>query len=374
MARRVPDLSPIFEPLAVGALTLRNRVAMAPMTREAAPDGIPTAQMRDYYRRRAAGGTGLIITEGVAPNLAGLFGVNVPRFFGPTPEPAWADAVAAIHAEGAAVLAQLWHVGAFEPSLIGMRDSIDGICRLSPSGLAGPEQALGRAMDAKDIDSTIGAFADAALAAYKAGFDGIEIHGAHGYLPDQFLWKPTNQRDDRYGGSLANRARFAAEIVAECRHRCGPDFAISFRFSQWKQLDYDARIAETPMELEALLAPILDAGVNLLHASTRRFWEPAFEGSARSLAAWTRHLTGKPVIAVGSVTLGNDFKSELGKTEAPVDVAQLEQLAACLERGDFDIIAIGRALLANPDWVRIVSSGRFADLEPFSKALLASLD
>jgi 2,4-dienoyl-CoA reductase-like NADH-dependent reductase (Old Yellow Enzyme family) len=229
-------------------------------------------------------------------------------------------------------------------------------------------------MDAQDIDRTIGGFADAALAAKQAGFDGIEIHGAHGYLPDQFLWKSTNRRADRYGGSIANRARFAAEIVAECRHRCGPEFAISFRFSQWKQLDYDARIADTPAELAALLTPIVDAGVNLLHASTRRFWAPAFDGSDRSLAAWARHLTSLPVIAVGSVTLGNDFKSALGKTEAAIDVAQLEQLADCLERGDFDLIAIGRALLANPDWARIVSSGRYAELEPFTKAMLSSLD
>ncbi len=367
------DLGALFEPISIGPLRLRNRVAMAPMTRESAPSGVPTSAMRDYYRRRATGGTGLIITEGIAPDLAGLFGTNVPRLFGEEAQAAWQTIVAAIHDAGAAVLAQLWHVGAFEPSLIGMRNTVTGTTRRSASGLAGPGRALGEVMDRHSIDATIDAFADAAVAASAAGFDGIEVHGAHGYLPDQFLWTATNRRSDRYGGSGANRARFAAEIIAECRRRCGPDFVISFRFSQWKQLDYDARIAETPAQLGELLDPIVDAGATLLHASTRRFWEPAFEDSDRSLAAWARHLTGLPVIAVGSVTLGNDFKSAEGKTRAPVELQRLEQLAACVERGDVDLIAIGRALIANPDWVEIVSSGRLADLKPFSKAMLSSL-
>jgi 2,4-dienoyl-CoA reductase-like NADH-dependent reductase (Old Yellow Enzyme family) len=369
----VTDYSPLFAPLTIGPLTLRNRVAMAPMTRQSAPGGVPTPEMRSYYRRRADGGTGLIITEGIAPNLAGLFGANVPRLFDSASQAGWKLVVDAIHAGGAAVLAQIWHVGAFEPSLIGMRDTVKGIERLSPSGLAAPTYSLGSAMDSSAIDSTIDAYANAAYAAKTVGFDGVEIHGAHGYLPDQFLWTATNQRTDRYGGSHDNRSRFAAEIVAECRQRCGPDFVISFRFSQWKQLDYAARIAETPDALEALLRPVVDAGANLLHASTRRFWEPAFDGSPRSLAAWTRYLTGTPVIAVGAVTLGNDFKSERGKTTAPVELAQLEQLAEALGEGDFDLIAIGRALLANPDWVEIVSSGRLARLQPFSKAMLSSL-
>jgi 2,4-dienoyl-CoA reductase-like NADH-dependent reductase (Old Yellow Enzyme family) len=364
----------LFSPYGIGPLSLRNRVVMAPMTRERAAGGVPTREMADYYRRRAAGGVGLIITEGAPPDLTGSFGSTVPRFYGEDALDGWSVIVDAAHAEGAALFAQLWHVGAFNPSLIGMVDSFEaGPVRQSPSGLAGPGVPFGKAMDRAAIDAAIDAYAAGASAAQALGFDGVEIHGAHGYLPDQFFWKQTNTRTDHYGGSIANRARFAAEIVQECRRRCGPRFPISFRFSQWKQLDYSARIADTPEELAALLEPLTDAGVTMLHVSTRRFWEPAFADSPLSLAAWTKKLTAVPVIAVGSVTLGNDFKSAQGKVLAEPDVSQLELLERSLERGDFDLIAIGRALLANPDWVRIVREGRPHDLRPFSKEMIEEL-
>lgn len=364
----------LLGPFSLPNLTLRNRVVMAPMTRERAPGGVPTLDMVDYYRRRAAGGVGLILTEGTPPDLAGSFGSTVPRFYGQDALSAWCRIVDAVRSEGAAIFAQLWHVGAFNPSLIGMADSwVDQPVRLSPSGLAAAKHPFGRAMDASDIDATIDAYATAALNAKKCAFDGVEIHGAHGYLPDQFLWKSTNRRTDRYGGSIRNRARFAAEIVEECRSRCGKEFPISFRFSQWKQLDYSARIADSPEELSLLLGPIVDSGVSMLHASTRRFWDPAFPGSDLSLAAWTKKLTAKPVIAVGSVTLGNDFKSARGKIFSKIEAEQIELLEQSITRGDFDLIAIGRALLANPDWVRIVSESRLNELKPFSKKFIEEL-
>ena len=364
----------ILSRLVVGPLTLRNRVVMAPMTRERANNGIPTPAMAEYYRRRAAGGVGLVLTEGTPPDLTGAFGSTVPQFYGDEALSGWSTIVNAVHGEGAAIFAQLWHVGAFNPSLIGMADSFeDGPTRLSPSGLAAPGVPFGKSMDSVDIDVALDSYATAAAAAEEHGFDGIEIHGGHGYLPDQFFWKHTNKRRDRYGGSIANRACFAADIVQECRSRTGSDFPISFRFSQWKQLDYSAQIAETPQELAALLEPLTDAGITLFHASTRRFWEPAFEGSELSLAAWTKKLTAKPVIAVGSVTLGNDFKSEYGKVLAEPDAPQLDVIERCLARGDFDLIAIGRALLANPDWVQIVREGRLNDLLPFTKEMIEEL-
>ncbi len=366
------DFKAILDPFPT--LKLRNRVVMAPMTRERAENGVPTPDMARYYRRRAAGGVGLILTEGITPNTAGCFGSGVPRLHGDDVLAGWSTIVDEVHAEGAAIFAQLWHVGAFNPSLISMTDSFgEPPLRLGPSGLAAPGRPLGKVMGESDIEATIDAYASAALNAKRCQFDGIEIHGAHGYLPDQFFWKHTNRRSDRYGGSITNRARFAAEIVQACRQRCGADFPISFRFSQWKQLDYSARIVDTAEELAELLAPLVDAGVSLFHASTRRFWDPAFAGSDLSLAAWTRKLTGKPVIAVGSVTLGNDFKSADGKTYAQTDTAQIELLERCLERGDFDLIAIGRALLANPDWVQLVRENRLADMAPFSKRMIEEL-
>lgn len=134
----------------------------------------------------------------------------------------------------------------------------------------------------------IAAFAQAADDAKRIGFDGIELHGAHGYLIDQFFWGKTNRRTDRYGGDLVDRTRFAVEIVKACRRAVGPDYPIALRFSQWKSSDYTAKLAETPDELARFLAPLANAGVDIFHCSTRRCWESEFIGSDLNLAGWTK--------------------------------------------------------------------------------------
>jgi len=150
-----------------------------------------------------------------------------------------------------------------------------------------PDTKIGEPMTQAEIDAVVEAFAQAAEAAQRTGFDGIEIHGAHGYLIDQFFWEGTNRRADKYGGDLASRTRFAAEIIRECRRRTGPRFPILLRFSQWKQQDYAARLAATPQELARFLEPLAAAGLDGFHSSTRLFWEPEFEGSDLNLAGWT---------------------------------------------------------------------------------------
>jgi 2,4-dienoyl-CoA reductase-like NADH-dependent reductase (Old Yellow Enzyme family) len=298
----------------------------------------------------------------------------VPRFYGDDALAAWRPIVDAVHAEGAAMLVQLWHVGAFEPSQIGMQDGFaQPPGRLGPSGLAAAGKAHGRAMTQADIDRTIAAFGTATRAARALGFEGVEIHGAHGYLPDQFLWEPTNLRTDAYGGSLAGRLRFMLELVTECRRACGPDGVLSLRLSQWKQFDFDARIARTPEELAQIVQPLAAAGVDLFHVSTRRYWEPAFAGSALTLAGWVRKLSGQPVIAVGSVTLGTDFKSAGGRQQAVAAPEQIADLERRLESGEFDLVAIGRAMLANPDWARRVAAGEAQRLHNHEKRYLDEL-
>lgn len=364
----------LFRPFALGNLTLRNRVVMAPMTREMAPGGVPDAAVAAYYARRAAGGVGLIITEGAPPTEAASFGAAVPRLFGDDALAGWRRVVEAVHDAGGAIFAQIWHVGAFSPSLIGMEDSLPaGVARISPSGLAAPGQSFGQAMAESDIDQAIAAFAAAAANARAVGFDGVEIHGAHGYLPDQFLWSGTNRREDGYGGPLAGRLRFAVELVRAVRAATAPDYPIGYRISQWKQLDYAARIAETPDDLAAIVRPLAAAGVDLFHASTRRFWEPEFAGDPRNLAGWIGALSGKPTITVGSVTLGTDFKAPDGKLHARVSTDHIAQLETGLAAGDYDLVAVGRALLANPDWCDLVAAGRAGDLRPFDKSLLDTL-
>ncbi len=366
-------MSMLFAPLRCRQLTLRNRIVMAPMTREAAIDGKATLAMANYYQRRAQGGTALIITEGAPPDFAGTFNPHVPLFYGDDALAAWRPVVEHVHAAGSAIFAQLWHVGAFEPSMIGMREGFaTPPVRLSPSGLAAPGRPSGKAMDLGDIARTIDAFATATRAAVALGFDGVEIHGAHGYLPDQFLWSGTNQRHDGYGGSLAARVRFVAELIAACRRECS-DRVLSLRISQWKQLDYSAQIAATPDELAAIVQPLADAGVDLFHCSTRRYWDPAFAGSDLSFAGWVRKLTGRPTIAVGSVTLGTDLKAAGGREFAQIEPGQIADLEQRLARQEFDLVALGRALLANPDWANNVEAGLTTELRPFSKTHLESL-
>ncbi|MDX1757677.1 MAG: NADH:flavin oxidoreductase [Marinobacter sp.] len=366
------NLGPMFEPFEMNNLTLANRVAMAPMTRNFSPGGVPGQNVVDYYRRRAEGGVGLLITEGTTVNHAAANGYpNVPAFHGTEALAGWKQVVDAVHAAGGKIFPQLWHVGAVRKEGVEPDPSVPGY---SPSGLFAPGKPNGTAMSKGDIDDVITAFADAAQDAKAIGFDGVEIHGAHGYLLDQFFWEGTNQRDDEYGGSMANRQRFVIELIEAVRHRVGPDYPIMLRFSQWKQQDYEARLVDTPEQLEAFLTPLVDAGVDIFHASTRRFWEPEFEGSNLNLAGWTQKLTGKPTMSVGSVGLTEDFISgTFASKKDAVEQSGIDELVERMNNHEFELIAVGRALLQDPDWLVKVKEGRLDDVEAFAKKSLAKL-
>ncbi|GAA0921961.1 NADH:flavin oxidoreductase [Streptomyces thermoalcalitolerans] len=360
----------LSRPVALNGLTVPNRIVMAPMTRKFSPDGIPGEDVRSYYARRAAAGVGLIITEGtyVGHPSAGESS-RVPRFHGEEQLAAWAKVAESVHAAGGTIVPQLWHIGMVRrPNQPPFPDAPP----VGPSGLRiGESEATGKAMTQKDIDDVIGAFAEAAAAAERIGFDGVELHGAHGYLIDQFLWAGTNRRTDAYGGDPVARTKFAAELVAAVRAAVSPEFPVVFRFSQWKQEVYDARLAETPEELEAILTPLAEAGVDVFHASTRRYWLPEFEGSDLNLAGWTKKLTGKQVITVGSVGLDGDFiKAFQGEGAA---LGSLDNLLDRMERDEFDLVAVGRALLQDPQWAEKVLNGRFEELRPYDAASLKTL-
>jgi 2,4-dienoyl-CoA reductase-like NADH-dependent reductase (Old Yellow Enzyme family) len=232
-----------------------------------------------------------------------------------------------------------------------------------------------KAMTRADIQDVAAAFAAAARDAERIGFDGVELHGAHGYLLDAFLWAGYNQREDEYGGSLERRLRFPLEVVSAVRAAVRADFPVVYRFSQWKEGNYAARIADTPDELERILKPLADAGVDMFHASTRRFWDVAFDGSPDTLAAWARRLSGRPSIAVGSVGMDKPFAPrEIVPVRDPSILAgHLAALEAARQRGDFDLIAVGRALLAEPEWPDKVRTGRLNEIRPFTQESMASL-
>jgi 2,4-dienoyl-CoA reductase-like NADH-dependent reductase (Old Yellow Enzyme family) len=350
----------LFRPLAVRSLTIPNRFAMAPMTRQASPGGVPGPDVAEYYRRRAAGGVGLIITEGVRlPDPAAGYPYAIPTLAGDEVLAGWARVTAAVHREGATIAAQLWHQGA-------QRDDADGVVPVSPSGIDGLGEPRGRALETDELERVAELFARSAATARDVGFDAVELHGAHGYLLDEFLWERTNLRTDGYGGSLAARTRFPAEVVTAVRAAVGPDYPIVFRFSQWKGTDYAASIADDPTQLQELLTPLVEAGVDVLHPSTRRHYVPAFPDfdSQLSLAGWTKKVTGLPVIAVGSVGLETQFRSE--KQGQVIRPAPVDRLAEQFEAGEFDVVAIGRALLADPSWVNRLRDGQLVGFNGYN--------
>lgn len=362
----------LFKPFSLGSMSLPNRVAMAPMTRSFSPNNVPNEKVVEYYRRRAAGGVGLIITEGTCVGHKAASGYpDVPFIAGEEALAGWKKVVDAVHAEGGKIAPQLWHVGAIRKSGVEPGGDTPGY---GPSGMAIPGKVTGHEMTKADIDEVVAAFAKAAKDAKEIGFDAVEIHGAHGYLIDQFFWEGTNQRADEYGGDLAQRSRFALEIIQAIRAAVGPDFPIILRWSQWKQQDYTARLVETPEALEAFLKPLSEAGVDIFHCSTRRFWEPEFEGSDLNLAGWTRKLTGKPCIAVGSVGLNNEFLPKPGEESfQAAEPASLDNLLQRMDADEFDLVAVGRALIANPDWANTVRDDRFEELQAYDQTALTAL-
>ncbi|WP_200893393.1 NADH:flavin oxidoreductase [Paenibacillus terrae] len=333
------SVEPLFQPIELGNLKLSNRIVMAPMTRQFSPDGIPGTNVASYYRRRAENGVGLIVTEGTVINHRDASNqVNVPHFYGGAALNGWANVVSEVHEAGGRIIPQIWHMGA--------------------KGHVGDYSEA-------EITEIVQAFAQAASEAKRLGFDGIELHGAHSYLIDQFFYEKTNPRTDRYGGDMLARTRFAVEVIEACREVVGPEFPIVLRLSQWKTDDFQAKLAETPELLEQFLTPLVNAGVDIFHCSTRRFWEPEFEGSDLNFAGWTKKLTGKPTITVGSVGLDGEFTSLFTEGKGANNVG-IDGLVQRLENEEFDLVAVGRSLMVDPAWAKKIRKGRIDELIPFT--------
>ena len=355
-----PVCPTLFTPAEIGGLSLRNRIAMSPMTRSFSPMHMVTQEVADYYGRRAAGGVGLIFTEGtyIAHSTSGD-GSHIPRLESENTVTAWKAVTETVHAAGVPIFCQLWHIG-LSPT---PGKKVDPSVRLvGPSGLDLKGNQVSVPMTLRQLDSIVEAFGFSARAAQRAGFDGVEIHAGHGYLVDQFFWDRTNRRTDRYGGGLRERTSFAVDLIREIRAQVGPDFPISIRVSQWKIGHYGERIAHTPAELAEWLEPLAAAGVTIIHGSQRRFWQAEFEGSDLNFAGWAKKVTGLPTIAVGSVT----FEHEDSPGE-PLNgaIPQLTRLEEMLCRGDFDLIAVGRSIIANPNWPQTIAAQGYEALEAF---------
>lgn len=376
-------MSPLFEPFVLGAaprrsLHLRNRLVMSPMTRSRCPGGIPGEDVVAYYRRRAEGGTGLIVTEGIGvDHPASVDDTNVPRLDGPDAVRAWRAVTDAVHGAGGTIAAQLWHVGPLWGAMIGQdlphRDELEAVRPMRPSGTWGTPGVTAYAekhvrrwvepiapMSPEEIAACLDAYRRSAALAVEAGFDAVEVHGGHGYLPDAFLWEGTNGRDDEWGGDLRRRTAFPAAVVRAVRAGAGADVPLLYRFSQHTQQDYKATKAADPAELGVILGALVDAGVDAFDLSARRMSDPTFPDSdhpGRTLAGWTRALTGLPTIAVGGFGLSTSRReSAAGSVSIPASET-VTAAEAMLAGGECDLIAVGRLHLADPALATTLAAG-----------------
>lgn len=374
-------IDPLLQPLKVRNVVLPNRVIMSPMTRGASPGGVPSADVAAYYARRAAGGVGTIFTESVFvedKGTLGKFGLEGgdgsadiwPLMFGEGPIEGWRRVVDAVHAAGGVIFPQLMHLGLQRTPSRGQ--SWQDIHISSPSGIWGPPEDIAKldeeaakalncpekAMTEEEILSVINAFAQAAANAKSAGFDGIALHGGHGYLIDNFLRGETNVRTDKWGGDHVGRTRFAVELVRAVRNAIGEDMPISFRFSQWTHHDLDAQLFKTPEILRDILQALEAAGVDIFEASARSFTDTVFEGSPLNLAAWTRKFVSKPIVMVGGTGVRRGKYDSALKPPEVID--NIDEIMERFARGEFDLLAVGRSLLNDADWLQRARRG-----EPF---------
>lgn len=339
-------IHPVLSEVRLGALRLRNRAVVAPMSRvSTAGDGVPTDAMAEYYARFAAGGFGLITTEGTYTDAE--FSQTYPDQPGIVTErqvEAWRVVTDAVHAAGGVIALQLMHAGAL---VQGNRHSDRSIApsavqplgvKMSAYGGEGPF-AVPEAATRADIRRIVGGFGAAAERARVAGFDAVEIHGANGYLVDQFLTGYTNQRDDEYGGDPAGRVRFAVEVVRAVRAAVGPEFPVGLRLSQTKVNDFGYRWAGAA-EAETIFRAVGTAGIDYLHlASEGRDWyDTAVLDTGETVTRLARSVTGLPVIANGGMHAPDLTRTVLGE-------------------GHADLVALGRGALANPDWPQVIAAG-----------------
>ncbi|MCP3426925.1 NADH:flavin oxidoreductase [Rothia sp. AR01] len=335
-----PAASTLFQPYQLGSTTLRNRAVLSPMTRVSAEaDGTVTEQTAEYYRIFAAGDFGTIITEGSFIDAA--HSQTYLRQAGMATErhvQAWRRVTAAVHREGANIIAQLQHSG---PQGQGNAHET-GVLGPSAIPARGEQLAMYRGqgpyptpmpLDVDGLTRVREAFVASALRAQQAGFDGVEIHGANGYLLDAFLTDYLNHRDDNYGGSAQNRIRLSAEIARAVRTAVGPDFTVGIRISQGKVSDLHHKWTGGVAEAATIFTTLAETGLDYLHVTEHIATEPAFPGQdSRSLAQLAREFAPNlSIIANGSINTS-------------------EPAHTLLEEGAADLVAIGMAALSNRDW------------------------
>lgn len=329
----------LFETFRLGELELKNRIVMAPMTRSRAVGNVPNAMMAEYYGARAE--AGLLITEGTSPSPDGLGYPRIPGIFSPEQGTGWRGVTDAVHSAGGRIFVQLMHTGR-----VGHPANLPAGARLlAPSPLAAPGEMWTdsdglqpypepQEMTEDDIRRAIGGFVAASANAIEAGFDGVELHGANGYLIDQFLNTATNRRTDQWGGSVENRIRFAIETAKACAAAVGAG-RLGMRISPYGAFNGAAPDDEMDALYDALIAELDEIGLVYIHMVDHSAMgapevSPALKAKVRESFRGAYILSG-----------GYD------KERAEADLAE----------GKGDLVAFGRTFISNPDLVRKMKDG-----------------
>lgn len=344
--------SQLLDQVKIGNLELNNRVGLAPMTRTSATDeGLATDQMVAYYTKFVRGGFDLVITEGIYPDNKYSQGYhNQPGIIDEQQIAAWKKVTDAVHQEGGTIIAQLMHAGALSQ---GNRFSNE---TLAPSavqpkgeqmefyGGKGPF-AMPKEASKEDIEEVISAFVKAAKRAKEAGFDGVEIHGANGYILDQFLTDYTNQRKDEYGGSTENRVRLSAEVAKAVREAAGEDFTVGIRISQGKVNDFYHKWANKEKDAEIIFGELGKSGLDYIHVTEYEAWQPAFPDAEDMQATDSAFNDGGPTLAALAKKYGKLPVIANGNLHDP------EKAKKLLEKGEADVVTLGRGALGDSEWV-----------------------
>lgn len=331
----------LFTPLQAGAFTLRNRVAMAPLTRNRAIPGgeVPGPHAPEYYGQRA--GFGLIISEGTQVTQQGQGYAWTPGMFSEAQIDGWRPVTEAVHAKGGTIVAQIWHVGRVSHTSL----QPGGAAPVGPSALTAESKTYDgtgfvdtsapRSLAIEEIPAIVADYATAARNAREAGFDGVEIHGANGYLVDQFMRPSANQRTDAYGGSPENRTRFLEEVVAAVADAIGGD-RVGLRLSPFSPAN-GVTVEESAQEIFARgierIAPYGLAYLHMVEGAT---------GGSRDLPAWAS-IEALRALFPGVYIANNGYDRETA--------------VEAVERGRADAVAFGRLAIANPDLVERLKLG-----------------
>lgn len=326
--------SKLFTPFKIKDFTLKNRIGLAPMTRmSASENSIPRADVLDMLVNRAKNGVSIIYTEAIVTDYESAQGYpGQARLLTQPQIDAWKPVVEAIHKEGSIAIMQMFHCGRMAwPEVNPANRSIapSSIAPQSNNPLTGLAYPLPEVMSQFDIDHAINGFVETAKGAIEAGFDGVEIHGAHGYLISQFLSFYSNQRTDHYGGTEENRYRFAHEVIQAVSKVIPADRILVFRISNWGIADMEVSLFGSKEEYQKIIKDLSKEPIDAISVSTYEYDQKFFD-TDKNMAQLTRAFTDLPIMICGSIH----------------DLSSAEDALK-----DADIILSAKSLLLNPNWV-----------------------